>query len=81
MYHPRWSTDVGWWVCDGISSNGSVTLTWSATATNASVPAATPYTSSSSTSVDFAFTAEPTQTGIPDSCQAYYLAVAVRNKS
>ncbi|KAK6072405.1 LysM domain-containing protein [Seiridium cupressi] len=66
---------VSWWVCVGIQSQTSVTLTWSTSATNATVPASTAYTSPASTSVDFAFTADPVQTGIPSSCQSYYLAV------
>ena len=44
----------------------------------ASIPDSTPYTPSTTTSIDSAFTASPTKAGIPSTCQAFYLAAAVR---
>lgn len=65
---------VGWWVCNGIQSQTSVTLTWSTSAANATIPDPTPYTPPTSTSVDWSFTPTPSLAGMPDDCQAYYLA-------
>lgn len=66
---------VGWWVCNGIQSQTSVTLTWSTTAAaNATVPDPTPYTPPTSTSVDWSFTPTPSLAGMPEDCQAYHLA-------
>ncbi|POS72078.1 LysM domain-containing protein [Diaporthe helianthi] len=65
---------VGWWVCNGIQSRTSVTLTWSTSAANATIPDPTPYTPPTSTSVDWSFTPTPSLAGMPDDCQAYHLA-------
>lgn len=65
---------AGWWVCNGIQSQTSVTLTWSTTAANATVPDPTPYTPPTSTSVDWSFTPTPSLAGMPKDCQAYHLA-------
>ncbi|KAH8744381.1 LysM domain-containing protein [Diaporthe sp. PMI_573] len=65
---------VGWWVCNGIQSQTLVTLMWSTPAANATIPDPTPYTPPTSTSVDWSFTPTPSLAGMPDDCQAYYLA-------
>lgn len=65
---------VGWWVCNGIQPQTSVTLTWSTSAGNATVPDPTPYTPPTSTSVDWSFTPTPSLAGMPEDCQAYYQA-------
>lgn len=65
---------VGWWLCNGIQPQTSVTLTWSTSAANVTVPDPTPYTPPTSTTVDWSFTPTPSLAGMPDDCQAYYLA-------
>ncbi|KAL7622472.1 hypothetical protein AAE478_007978 [Parahypoxylon ruwenzoriense] len=52
----------------------SVVLTWSGSATNATIPSPTPYYTPTFPTINSSFTAAPTQTGTPSSCQAYFQA-------
>ncbi|OTB01250.1 carbohydrate-binding module family 50 protein [Hypoxylon sp. CI-4A] len=65
---------VDWWVCVGAQPQTSATWPWSTVETDTSIPAPTAWTSKTHPSVNSNFTAVPTQTGIPRSCQAYYQA-------
>ncbi|KAK4143163.1 uncharacterized protein C8A04DRAFT_29180 [Dichotomopilus funicola] len=64
---------VGWYVCVGTQSKTSSSIGWSTSATNASIPAPTEFNPPPATFVQN-FTAEPHQSGIPDSCGNFYLA-------
>lgn len=62
----------------GTQPQTTLSLDWSAAATNATIPSPTPYVAPTYTTVAN-FTATPVQTGIPTSCANYYLAQADDN--
>lgn len=81
-YNPSLGDDcsglyVGWYVCVGTQSKTSSSIGWSTSATNASIPAPTEFKPPPATFVQN-FTAEPHQSGIPDSCGNFYRAQNVR---
>ena len=67
----------GWWVCVGIQSQSSLTLTYMTTTTPVTIPSYDPYTPTTFPSIDWSFTATPTNLGLVPNCQAFYQAAAV----
>ncbi|ROW16958.1 hypothetical protein VPNG_01098 [Cytospora leucostoma] len=66
----------GWYICVGTQPQTTLSLGWSTSATNASIPAATAWVPTTPTTTVANFTASPQQTGIPSDCQIFYLAEA-----
>ncbi|AEO68673.1 carbohydrate-binding module family 50 protein [Thermothielavioides terrestris NRRL 8126] len=77
-YNPTLGDDCsglyfGWYICIGVQPTTSVSIGWSTSPTNASIPAPTPFVPPPATVVQN-FTASPLASGIPSSCQNFYEA-------
>ena len=67
----------GWWVCVGAQPRSSLTLVWTDSPGNVTIPTYDPFTPPIFATINSSFSATPTQSGLASDCNAFYSAAPV----